>query len=92
MSVPYCSNCLERISNCECDGDYPHIFGEHRVDDIKTIIEIYKMVEDNRIEETSANSGIWDDGMTGYNEAVEDILAELRAKLVEMNTPTIIDK
>lgn len=35
MSTAYCSHCLERFQDCQCDEAYPHIFGEHRVNEIK---------------------------------------------------------
>ena len=39
MSLAYCSNCLIRIDNCNCeqDGDPPYIYGE-----IELAIEEYK--------------------------------------------------
>lgn len=35
MSIAFCSHCLERIDNCQCEDDYPHIYGQHRVDEIR---------------------------------------------------------
>ncbi len=55
----------------------------------RVIAEVLELINDSHIELTSRNAGIWEIEIEQYNQALDDLDAELRAKLVEMKGKTI---